>query len=290
MAAELMAVRRMTPICLLASAAVCASVSVAQAAPQPLAPDQAQALVVRALGNELQAAQDKSHPMRYALRKTSPRLTTTKLIIETKDGAVARLVSVNDQPLSAADDAKEQERLNELLADPSLQRHRKQSEDSDTARALRVLRVLPRAFVYQYSGPVDTPAGRVEKFTFRPNPSFNPPDLETGVLTEMNGEIWIDAAHERVTHLEGHLQADVDFGWGLLGRLYKGGWISIDQADVGGGAWRTVRFQMQMSGRIFIRTRVFDTTQLQTQYAPVPVGLGYASAIQMLMANNSTSQ
>src|SRR5205814_3722570 len=48
-------------------------------------------LVGRALDNELAAAQDHSHPMQYRLRRSSPRLTTTKLIIETKDGAVARL-------------------------------------------------------------------------------------------------------------------------------------------------------------------------------------------------------
>ncbi len=286
MAAELTAVCRLVPmVCLLAGAAVC----LGQAAPEPLEPAQAQALVMRVLNNELRAAQDTSHPMRYALHKASPRLTTTKLIIETKDGAVARLISINDHPLRAADEQKEQARLYALQADAGLQRHRKQSEDSDTARALRILRALPHAFVYQYAGPVETPSGRIEKFTFRSNPSFDPPDLETEVLTEMTGEIWIDAAHERVTHLEGHLQQDVNFGWGILGRLYKGGWVAIEQADVGDGVWRTVRFQMQMSGRIFIRTRIFDTTQLQTQFAPVPVGLTYVQAIQMLLASSGAN-
>ena len=75
----------------------------------------------------------------------------------------------------------------------------------------------------------------VEKFTFQPNPNFSPPDLETQALTAMTGEIWIDPAQERVTRLEGHLQQDADFGWGILGRLNKGGWIVIEQADVGGG-------------------------------------------------------
>ena len=286
MAADLTRVRRLVSlICLCSGAAVC----LAQEALPPLEPAQAQALMTQTLGNELQAAHDTSHPMRYALRKVSPRLTTTKLIIETKDGAVARLVSINDQPLSVLDEQKEQARLNGLLADPSLQRHRKQNEDSDTARAMRVLRALPQAFVYQYAGPIDASGGRIERFTFRPNPTFKPPDLETEVLTEMTGEMWIDAAHERVTHLEGHLQEDVDFGWGILGRLYKGGWVAIDQADVNAGVWRTVHFQMQMSGRVFIRTRVFDTTQQQTQFEPVPVGLTYAQAIQMLLANSGAN-
>jgi hypothetical protein len=239
-------------------------------------------LVERALANELAAAQDASHPMRYQLRKTSPRFTSTKEIFETKDGGVARLVSIFDKPLSPADEQKEQERLAALLADPGKQRRRKQAEDDDTGRALKVLRALAAALLYQYAGSTDGPAGKVEKFTFRPNPSFSPPDLETQVLTQMAGEIWIDPEHQRVTRLEGHLVQDVDFGWGILGRLNKGGWIAIDQADLGGGLWRIVRFQMVMSGRVVFRNRVFDTTEDQTHFAPVPSGLSYQEAIKLL--------
>ena len=74
----------------------------------------------------------------------------------------------------------------------------------------------------------------------------------------------------------------MDFGWGILGRLNKGGWIVIEQADVGGGQWRTVRFQMQMSGRVVFKTRVFDTAEEQTNYAPLPQGMGYQKAIEIL--------
>ena len=65
---------------------VCA-VAWAQATPDP-------SLVQRALAAELRNARDPSHPMRYVLRKSSPRLTTAKAIIETHEGVVARLFSV----------------------------------------------------------------------------------------------------------------------------------------------------------------------------------------------------
>ena len=243
-----------------------------------------QALVDRVLANELNAAEDAGHPMRYQLRKSSPRLTTTKDIMETRDGEVARLIAVNDKPLSPADEANEKARLNALRGDPGKQRHRKQSEDDDAGRALKVLRALPSAFVYQDAGSAQGPTGKVEKFTFRPNPKFDPLYLETEVLPAMTGEIWIDPVHLRVARLEGHLQQDVDFGWGILGRLNKGGWIVIEQADVGGGQWRTVRFQMQMSGRVVFKTRVFDTAEDQTHYEPLPVGMSYQKAIDSLLS------
>ncbi len=272
-------------VCLLLSAAI----AVAQPSQEALSPAQAQVLIDRALANELRSAQDIGHPMRYLLHKTTPRLTSTKEIIETRDGAVARLISLNDQPLSAADEQKEQARLDALLRDPGLQRHRKQAEDADTGRAFKVLRALPRAFLYTYAGTEEKPTGRLQKFTFTPNPEFTPPDLETQALTAMSGAIWIDATSERVTRLEGQLQQDVDFGWGILGRLYKGGWIVIEQADVSGDQWRTVRFQMSMSGRVFWKTRVFDTTEEETQFVPVPAGLSYAQAIAMLRGNMGTA-
>jgi len=254
----------------------------------PMTAAESQALVARALTNELRAAQDAGHPMRYQLRKTSPRLTTTKEICETKDGEVARLISVNDKPLSEADSRKEEARLDALVADPSKQRHRKQAEDADSARALMVLRALPKAFLYEYAGSdqgsagKQGSAGRIEKFNFHPNPGFSAPNLETQALTTMSGQIWIDPERERVTRLEGRLQRDVDFGWGVLGRLNKGGWIVIEQADVGGDQWRVVHFQMQMSGRVIFKTRVFDTTEDETQYAPLQPGMSYQKAIETL--------
>ncbi len=263
-------------------AAVPAQGQTAPANPPALTTPQAHALVGRALATELRTAQDKSHPMRFRLRKSSPRLTSTKEIVETKDGAVARLVSLFDKPLSQADEQGEQARLDALLNDPSRQRHRKQGEEGDIGIVLKLLRMLPDAYLYEYAGASSGPAGTVERFTFRPNPHFSPPDFETKALTAMTGEILIDAAQERVTRLEGHLQQDTDYGWGILGKLDKGGWIVIEQADMGGRQWRIARFQMKLDLRILFKTKSFDTTEEMTQYAPVPLGIDYRHAIQML--------
>lgn len=251
-------------------------------------PAQAQALVGRALATESRAAQEfgHSHPMRYQLRKSSPRMTSTKEIIETGDGDVARLLLLSDLPLSPADEQREKARLDALLNDPSLQQHRKQREDNDTERALKVLRVLPTAFLYQFAGTgpalTGTPAsGVVLKYTFRPNPQFNPPDLETGVLTAMAGELWIDPVAERVVRLTGSLQQDKDFYLGL-GELDKGGWVEINQADVGGGQWRIVHLKLVMNGRVLWKQRNSDSVQDYSQFTPVPADLNYRQAIHML--------
>jgi hypothetical protein len=244
-------------------------------------------LVTRALSNELSAAQDAGHPMQYRLRKSSPHLISTKEILETKDGAVARLLSINDAAPSLADRQKDEARLDELLADPSRQRRRKQTEQDDTGRALKVLRVLPKAFLYHYAGET-TGSQTLKRYTFTPNPKFTSTDLELLILGAMSGTLTIDATHERVVRLEGHLGQDVTIGWGILGRLNKGGWLVIQQAEVGAGQWRIVHFQMLMSGRVLFTTRSFDTTEEESQYAPVPLGLSYQQAIQMLRSGQGS--
>ena len=153
---------------------------------------------------------------------------------------------------------------------------------------MKVLGLLPAAFLYEYAGAGQSRVGPVQRFTFKPNPKFSPPDLETQVLTKMTGEIWIDPAHERVTQLRGQLQQDVNIGWGIVARLNKGGWIEIEQGDVTGDQWRIVHFRMSMSGRVVFSNKVFDTTEDQTRYAPLPVGMGYQQAIEILRAENQS--
>src|ERR1700761_153673 len=78
-------------------------------------------LVRHALAAELAGVQDTQHPMRYTLRKSSPRYASAKQIVETKDGAVPPIIAVNDKPLNASDELKEQARLDNLLSDPGKQ-------------------------------------------------------------------------------------------------------------------------------------------------------------------------
>ncbi len=68
----------------------------------------------------------------------------------------------------------------------------------------------------------------------------------------------------------------------MLGELDKGGWVQIDQADVGGRQWRIVHLQLKMNGRILLKTKNSDSVQDYTEFAPIPTGISYKQAIQML--------
>ena len=270
-------------LCLLLSTT---SATFAQSPAAPLTNEEAQAMIKRVLHTELESAQDAAaaHPMQYHLRKMSPRLSTTKLIVETKDGDVARLLAVNDAPISPESQQSEDARLQGLLNDPGLQRHRQEREQGDAERARKVMRALPDAFLYQYAGIVETPHGPSYRMTFQPNPNFDPEDLEAQVLKGMAGELWIDVAQQRVTRLEGKRIHAVDYGWGILGKLDEGGTLLLEQADIGDHQWRTTHMVLVMNARFLIKSVKLDTTLDLSDFTPVTPGIGYQKAIEILRA------
>ena len=266
-----------------------ATVSPANAA--PLMPEEAQAMVKRVLQAELTAVEDTTHPMQYRLRKSSPRLATTKLLVESRDGDVARLLAVNDTPLSPQDAQNEEARLQTLLKDPEMQRKRKEREQGDSERARKIMRALPYAFNYTFAGFTQTPEGPSYRFTFQPNPKFDPQDLEAQVLKGIAGELWIDVAQQRVTRLEGKRLYDVNYGLGILGKLDQGGTLLLEQADIGAHQWRTTHMVLIMNARVFFKVIKLDTTLELSSYSPVTAGLSYQQAIQILeQANSVTSK
>lgn len=247
-------------------------------------------LVRRASENELHSS-NGNHPYRYQLHKIDDNKVTTKEIVETKDGDVARLIAVDDKPLDADAQNAEIDRLNNLAAHPELQAHRHKREQEDSNRANEMLRLLPDAFLYKYEGMVDGPNGPCYRLSFEPNPNFRPPDREAEVYAGMAGELWIDKGQERMVKLDAHLIADVEFGWGILGRLYKGGSILVEQADVGDRHWETTHMKLSLTGKaLLIKSLSFQTTEDASHFEPVPPEMSYQGAIKMLLSNNDSAQ
>lgn len=247
-------------------------------------------LVRRAAHNEL-ASSGSAHPYRYKLHKVDDHKDTTKEIVETRDGDVARLIQADGKPLTHEADQAELDRLNNLMAHPELQAHRHKREQEDSNRANEMIRLLPDAFLYHFEGMVPGPNGPCYRLSFKPNPQFNPPDREAEVYHGMAGELWVDQAQERMVRLDAHLIDDVNFGWGILGKLYKGGSIQVEQADVGDHHWETTHMKLNLTGKaLLFKSLSFQTTEDASDFAPVPAQWGYQQAIKLLQSNEFSGQ
>lgn len=247
------------------------------------------ALIRRALQHRAEA--DAHHrPLRYLLHKSENRRgatrDTTKEILETKDGDVARLVAIDGKPLPPDADRAELARLDTLAAHPDLQEHRHRSEQRDAARIDRLMALLPEAFLYRLEGLVPCPAGQCYRLSFTPNPRFTPPDLEADLLRGVAGEVWIDLAQERLTRLDAHFTADVDFGFGILGKINRGGTILLEQTDIGSPTthdWELTGLQLNLTGKaLMIKSLEVQITEQASHFSLAPPNLTYRDAIQIL--------
>lgn len=253
------------------------------AATAPAQDNTPEAVVTRASHNEL--ATSGNHPFQYTIRKVDNGKITTKEIIETKDGDVARLIAVGDKPLPPDADAAEIQRLKTLLANPAIQAHRKKKEQADASRADEMVRLLPDAFIYHFESMDSCSNGPCYRLSMKPNPGFNPPDREAEVYHGMAGDLWIDQKQERMVQLNVHLIADVDFGWGIVGKLYKGGTILVEQRDVGEDHWEQTFLRLNLQGKILmIKSLDIDTTEQERDFSPVPADWTYQDAVRALLS------
>jgi hypothetical protein len=219
----------------------------------------------------------------YRQHKVDPKGSAVKEIVETKDGDVARLIEKDGRPLPPEQEQAEIDRLNNLLAHPEVQEHRHKKEQEDSARGDEMVRMLPDAFLYTFDTMVEGPNGLCYRLKFRPNPAFTPPDRQGEVYHGMVGELWVDQAQLRLVKIDAHLISDVNFGWGVLGRLYKGGSILVQNADVGLHHWETIHMKLNLQGKLLMLKSVdFSTTEDFSDFKIQPQELGYQEAIRLL--------
>lgn len=182
-------------------------------------------LVRETVQNEINSNADAKFMFRQ--REENGRGSQTKLIVETKDVAAGMLVAIDDKPLSAEERQNEQLRLDSLVNNPQELRRKQKAEKEDTERTNRIMRALPEAFLYQADGvqagtkEVGNPGDELVRISFRPNPAYNPPSHTEQVLTGMTGYMLIDRQKRRIAEIDGTLEKEVGFGWGILGRLKK---------------------------------------------------------------------
>jgi len=241
------------------------------------------ALVRRAV--QLRLEEEKSHrPVRYVLRKTDGDHETTKEIIETKDGDVARLIAINGQPLTAEQEQTEMNRLNTLAAHPEMQVRRHRSEQKDAARIDQLVGMLPDSEVYTLEGMVSCGASQCYRLSFTPNPNFETPNIEAEVLRGFAGEVWIEQTQQRLVRLDAHLVREVTVGFGILGRLNQGGTMELQQEFEGNAQeWQPTVLKMNLSGKaLMVKTVNIRINELASDFAPVSPELGYRDAIALL--------
>ena len=245
-------------------------------------------LVRRAVENEVR---NNNQGPKYMCRqrKETPAGSQTKLMVETRDAMVGMVVANNDQPLDQEQRRAEYGRIERFVNEPAELEHKRRQERESGERVALILKALPDAFLYEYDGTetgrpgVGKPGDPLLRLKFRPNPRYDPPSHVEQVLVGMQGVVLIDAQEERIARIDGTLFKDVGFGWGILGRLDRGGRFQVDQADVSDNHWTIARMNLTFTGKMLLFKSInIKSTEIYSDFHPVPADLTFAQGIELL--------
>ena len=252
----------------------------------PPLPKDANQLVRDAIKHQIEAdAADHTH-WRYHIHREDEKGSQDRDVIDTKDGQIARTLLINGQPLTPDQRTADEERMKKLVNDPSERAKRDKRAKDDEDKVAQMFKSIPDAFIFKYEGAEN---GQI-RLSFFPNPHYSAPTRELQVFRSMSGKMWIDRAGLRMTRLDGSLFEDVTFGWGLLGRLNKGGAFSVTQNRVADDHWEIVSLDVRMSGHAVV-FKTINVKQLQriTDFHRISDSMTISEAYQLLEKGDAVS-
>jgi len=255
----------------------------------PPSPLDSGALVRMAVQNEIKTVDSDTERFLFHGTKTTPKGSTTKIYVETREATAGLVVAYNGKPLTPDQRSAERSRVERFLNDPGEMKKKRSQEQENEQRTLRIVRAIPDAFLFEYAGEEQASAGvgragdALVKLKFRPNPRYVPPSRVEQVLTGMEGFVLVDAARYRLASIDGTLFKDVSFGWGLLGHLDRGGHFLIQQQLIADDRWDISRMSLDFTGKILlVKTLVISSTEIFSGFKKVPPDLTFAQALEWL--------
>ncbi len=243
---------------------------------QPLPPLQ---LVHQVVNNELAANQnDHSHWM-YRDSDTVPGKSTVKLVVQTSQGTISKTIELNGHPLTPQEQAQDRAKMESILNDPSVLAKQRKTSEHDDQQGVELTKMVADAFLWTEVGESN---GEIT-LHFKPNPAFHPPTYASRVFASMTGQMVVDAKQKRLIDLSGTLVQPVEFGWGLLGRLEKGGTFRVVRSQVAPGEWEITQTHVHISGHAFIIKSINEQEdEITSHYKATPASLTLSQAAQML--------
>ncbi|HZY62506.1 MAG TPA: hypothetical protein VFE38_08270 [Edaphobacter sp.] len=243
---------------------------------------------VDAVENELNALHHRGSYLRYRMHVVDAKGDQVREVIESKDGAVARLILKNGKPLTADEDKDERKRLNDMLSSPSDYAKHIKHEQEGKKLADQLMRLMPDAMIYTYTPgqpQTGTNHGALEVvLDYKPNPKFSPPTTAAEALTGLEGRVWIDARSRAIVRMEGTIFRAVNFGWGMLAHIYPGGKLVLEQTQVGNNRWIFKNFVEQISVRALMVKTINISTHIEgSDFQTLPEPISYQEAIRMLL-------
>jgi hypothetical protein len=243
-----------------------------------LAQQDPKAIVQLAVDAELAANRNDHTHWRY-LNHRGDADNSIDVVVETQDGAIRKCIEQNGKPVSAGTSKTEDGRIQAFIHDPDAQKKQRRDGMHDDKSAEELLHLFTTAFVWK----IDKETAETITLSFVPDPNFHPPDMEARVMGEMSGTLVVDRGQHRIRTMKGTLGEDVTIGFGILGRLKKGGTFNVERRQVLPGLWQITEEHVHIDGRaLLFKTIGQQQDDVKTRFTLVPPGTTLEQAFTML--------
>jgi hypothetical protein len=168
--------------------------------------------------------------------------------------AYARLIQKNDQPLSAEEKKKEDEKLEKFLAK---RRNRSEEEQQKVLAKQRKEREEERAFLRDVVNAYDFKLVGEEKIDgaeawvieAAPRKDFHPTQPHADTLSKLKGKVWIEKKEYNWVKVEAETIDTLSFGL-FLARVHPGSRFTFEQTHLNDEVWLIRRFYLNGGVRI----------------------------------------
>jgi len=215
------------------------------------------AIVAAACALELENDHNDHTAFMYHDHDITPDHDTLYAIVETPDGNLKRELEDHGHPLSEEQRKEDDDRNHKLLADVALQKKLKRDSAHDDEQAEQLLKLLPTAFLWT----IASDSGDLLTLNFKPDPAFDPPNMEAAVFSDMAGQLIISKADSRVRSMRGQMVNDVKIWGGLIGRLHKGGTFQLEHREVSPHHWQLTELHVHIAGHILFNFKTIGSQE-----------------------------
>jgi hypothetical protein len=248
-------------------------------APASSQPEDARAFVHAVVAIELAADANDHSLWMYRDDNKVPGMHTVKLVIETREGDLTKTLERDGQPLTPQALQEDEQKMDAFVRDAELRQKQKRRHEQDAEKANSLTKLLPDAFWWTFAKQDSDET----TLRFEPDPHFDPPSREARVFAAMEGAMVVNTKQRRIQQLKGTLTRDVNFGYGLLGKLQKGGTFEIERQEIAPGVWNITETHIHLQGHALIFKSIGEQQdEVTSHYRPTPKSLSLEAAAQML--------
>lgn len=238
----------------------------------------AQQYMNAACSNELRQLNSRSLWASTSERRADGHLYIERTV-ETVDGDVREIVSVDGHPPTGPDKARNDKVLQGLLSSARLRQEKHNHSLADHKTNADLLAAFPHMFLLEDRG---THNG-TELIAFKPDPAYQPQGFEQRAIHEMTGTLRITKDTMRLAAIDARVAAAVQFGYGILGTLDQGGNVALERTEIAPGIWKTHHLKVDINGRVAL-FKTFTRREEETRgdWRPLPPDTTILQALTLL--------